>query len=369
MSGRRQAWCPRCDELRPARPGAACPVCGRALLPLPATRTAEPRGAGPAARAAARLAGLLPALRAASTGLVVLAVVAGAFAAGRVTRATPTTPPAAPASTAPAFADQGPLAGRRVFGWHAKRSGVGVTLVQIEVGSTFTRVELNVDGLAPGESVSEVHGLRILDARGRDLAPAARLADVVLSPDRGFQRGAAADFELRLAAPIDWGQVATVRLASLTVSHPVTAKLRGAVVDAGLRRSSDDRPEDLDGQLPACNSCRVEIPCSDCRTVKAAGSGYGRPAVALLLAPRGPLGQSAINPGGQVTVTAGPAGNELTSWRDTAPDGTTAIGFDARELARDTIPGNSRMRFTVDLVADAEHGLRGPWTIAQPGAP
>jgi hypothetical protein len=367
MSGRRQAWCPRCDELRPARPGAACPVCGRGLLPLPAARTPEPRGAGPAARAATRLAGLLPALRAASTGLVVLAVVAGTFAAGRVTRATPTTPQAAPATTAPPFADQGPLAGRRVFGWHAERSGVGVTLEQIEVGSTFTRVDLNVDGLAAGESVTAVHGLRILDARGRDLAPSMRTADNILSPDSGLRGDSGS--ELRLAAPIDWQQVAAVRLTSLTVSHPVTARLRGAVVDAGLRHTTDTRPEDLDGQLPACKGCRVELTCAACRTVKPAGSGYGRPGVVLLLVPRGPLGQSAINPGGQLTVSAGPAGNELTSWRDTAPDGTTAVGFDARELARDTDRGNPRMRFTVDLAADAEHHLRGPWTITQPGAP
>ena len=31
MSGGRQAWCPRCDDVRGARPGSACPVCGRQI--------------------------------------------------------------------------------------------------------------------------------------------------------------------------------------------------------------------------------------------------------------------------------------------------------------------------------------------------
>ena len=53
MAGRRQGWCPRCDEVRAARPGTACPACGRAgLLPLPRVAvltTSYPRFAGDAA--------------------------------------------------------------------------------------------------------------------------------------------------------------------------------------------------------------------------------------------------------------------------------------------------------------------------------
>ena len=36
MGGGRQAWCPRCDEVREARPGTSCAACGRELLAVPA---------------------------------------------------------------------------------------------------------------------------------------------------------------------------------------------------------------------------------------------------------------------------------------------------------------------------------------------
>ena len=41
MGGGRQAWCPRCDEVRGARAGASCPVCGRQLLAMPPARPGQ----------------------------------------------------------------------------------------------------------------------------------------------------------------------------------------------------------------------------------------------------------------------------------------------------------------------------------------
>src|SRR4029450_12177389 len=112
MAGGRQAWCPRCDEVRTARPGADCPVCGRRLLAVPAERPRPPRP-GRAARPLGRLRALAPAAAAVGVALLVLAVVASAFAAGRLTRTTPAAPAAAPTTTVAGFLDEGPEDARR----------------------------------------------------------------------------------------------------------------------------------------------------------------------------------------------------------------------------------------------------------------
>ena len=87
MGGGRQAWCPRCDEVRAARPGAACTVCGRQLLAVPPARPGQPLP-GRGQRVARRLRAMAPAAAAAGVALLVLAVVASAFAAGRLSRTT-----------------------------------------------------------------------------------------------------------------------------------------------------------------------------------------------------------------------------------------------------------------------------------------
>ncbi|MFL6218609.1 MAG: hypothetical protein ACJ742_08680, partial [Actinomycetes bacterium] len=69
MAGGRQAWCPRCDEVRAARPGTACPVCGRRLLTMPPARPGRPPP-GPAARAARRRRALAPRARAVGVALL-----------------------------------------------------------------------------------------------------------------------------------------------------------------------------------------------------------------------------------------------------------------------------------------------------------
>ncbi|HET6749326.1 MAG TPA: hypothetical protein VFL71_08690, partial [Actinomycetes bacterium] len=75
--------------MRAARPGAACPVCGRAgLLAVPAAVPGQPR-ASLGSRAGSRLRALLPAARTGGVVVLVVAAAAGAFAAGRLTRQTP----------------------------------------------------------------------------------------------------------------------------------------------------------------------------------------------------------------------------------------------------------------------------------------
>ena len=168
MGGGRQAWCPRCDEVRAARAGAACPVCGRQLLAVPPARPGLPQP-GRADRLARRLRALIPAAAAVGVACLVLVVVASAFAAGRLTRTTPSAPGAAPTTTAPGFLDEGPETGHRDFGWEIRDSELTVELRTIAAGTGFGRLELHVDGVRRGRGISALEGLRIRDADGRDL--------------------------------------------------------------------------------------------------------------------------------------------------------------------------------------------------------
>src|SRR4029450_9135566 len=146
MAGGRQAWCPRCDEVRAGRPGAACPVCGRQLLRVPPAPPGHPEP-GPAARAPRRARALLPLAGAVGVALRVLAVVGSAFVAGRLTRTTPSAPAAAPTSTPPDLLDdEGPDTGRRDVDWQARAGGITVKLRSLTVGTGFSRLELHVDG-------------------------------------------------------------------------------------------------------------------------------------------------------------------------------------------------------------------------------
>jgi hypothetical protein len=364
MAGSRQAWCPRCDELRAARPGAACPTCGRGLLAVPQARPTEPP-ASLAGRAVGRLGAALPALRAASTGLVVLAVVAGAFAAGRATRSTPATAPSEPATTLPGFAQAGPLSGRRDFNWRAIRSGITVTLRSTEVGGNFGRVALVVEGLKAGEGVVEVGGLRLQDGQGRDLVPAAELAALSPTSSRQFNDDGVDFAELPLDDPFDWRQVARVTVGRLTIGHETRVTLSGDLRDQALAKASNDRSSPQASKPPSsCPDCQVEVTCKACRTVRVIDSSYRDGSVLLVLAARGPLARSALQ--GSQAVVNSDAGGEISSWSDSAPDGTTAVGFNAADLAVRSPPGTP-MSFQVEVTSQAMRTVAGPWTITQPG--
>ena len=217
MGGGRQSWCPRCDEVRAARPGAACTVCGRQLLAVPPARPGQPQP-GRGQLVTRRLRALAPAAAAGGVALLVLAVVASAFAAGRLTRTTPSAPAAASVTTAPGFLDEGPETGRREFGWEARDSELTVELRSLTAGTGFTRLELHVDGVRQGREISALEGLRIRDADGKDLLLEGEVARIATAASRPAP-GGGIDTEVVLERPLDPQAVAAVELRGLTVAR------------------------------------------------------------------------------------------------------------------------------------------------------
>jgi hypothetical protein len=375
MAGRRQGWCPRCDEVRAARPGARCPACGRAgLLPLPDDRPRASLGR----RAGGRLRALLPVARSVGVVALVAAAAAGAFAVGRLTRTAPSAGPAAAATTTlPAVAEAGPVTGRRDLGWRADDRGVTVTLRGVSVGVGFTRLELNVAGLGRRLDVAGVDGLRIQDAAGKDLLPDGEVAHVnTASSDVG--EGGAVDAEVVLDRAIDRQALARVQLRGLTLAQDLDEHLTGVLVDPQLQRHLSEDGEFF-RRRPECPSCRVRLRCDDCRTIAPAGTVYRRDQVLLLLEPVGPLQRSALNPSRRRVIVFSTRGQvELRSWIDGADgqpgagDAGAVVAFSALELATgstDAVSGKGRMAFEVEVAAEAEQPLDGRWDIAQPGPP
>src|SRR5215212_15588 len=334
MSGGRQAWCPRCDEVRGARPGSACPVCGRRLLALPPERPglAQP---GLADRVLRRLRALAPAAGAAGVALLVLAVVASAFAAGRLTRTTPSGPGAAPTTTVPEFLDEGPETGRRDFNWEARSGGIAVELRSITVGTGFTRLELHLDGVPRGHQIS-----------GRD-------AEVVL--DR----------------PLDQGAVAAVELGGLTVAREVDEELRASLLDPQLRSRLGGNGDNGDwlARRGSCPSCQLRVACTDCRTIRVTGTAYRRGRVIIAVEAVGPPATSVLNPSRRrVVVTPEDRASELPGWIDAdGPTGVISFGADLLTVVGEPGPADRPMALRVAVAALAEQTIRGTWTIREAG--
>jgi hypothetical protein len=384
MAGRRQGWCPRCDEVRAARPGTACPACGRAgLLPLPAAQPDRP-GASLGSRAGGRLRALLPAARTVGVAALVAAAVAGAFAAGRLTRTTPSAGAAPAATTLPALTDTGAVTGRRDLGWRAEDQGVAVTLRAVSVGVGFTRLELNVAGLDRRRDVTAVDGLRVQDAAGNDLLPGGEIAHVNTANSDPGPDGSV-DAEVVLDRAIDRQALARVQVRGLTVAEDLDEHLNGVLVDPQLQRHLNEDGEFF-RRRPDCPGCRVQVRCYDCRTIRVAGTAYRRGQVLLLLEPIGRVERSALNASRRRVIVFGTkAEMELTAWIDGADDeagtgdagagagaGGAVVAFDALNLASgstDAVTGKGRMAFEVEVAAEAEQPLRGRWDIAQPGPP
>jgi hypothetical protein len=369
MAGRRQAWCPRCDELRAARPGTACPVCGRDLLPVPSALPGRPRP-GLADRAGERLQALLPAARAAAAGLLLVVTVGGGFAAGRLTRATPSAPPPPPTTSALAgFGDSGPLLGRRQLNWPAAGGDLELTLRSVAVGAGFTRLELAVAGLGRGQRVVALEGLRILDAAGNDLLPGGEIDRInTVGRGRGFAPGQQAEVVLDQA--VDPNALARVQVRGLTLAVEVAERLLGSLADPQLQRAIREGPE-APQQRSRCQGCRVRVRCVGCRTVRVAGTAYRHNQVLLLLQPVGPPERSAVNETGRrlLVTPADVAGGELTAWVG-GDGGGAVVTFSGQELlgVAGEAAGDRPVGFEVHLEALAERAVRGPWVIAEPGS-
>ena len=368
MGGGRQAWCPRCDEVRAVRPGAACAVCGRRLLAVPPARPGQPQP-GRADRAARRLRALAPAAGAAGVGLLVLAVVAGAFAAGRLTRTTPPTPAAATATSGPGAAN--PATGRRdLDGWRAEAAGITVSLRSLTVGTGFSRLELHVEGLALGREISALKRLRIRDTHGNDLLAGGEIASIGTAASRPAPDGGI-DTEVVLDRPLDQQAVATVELGGLTEAREVAERLDASLLDPELQGRSPDNFDDRSWLTSrrGCPGCRLRVACDACRTVRVAGSAYRRGRVVVALEARGRAGQTALNPSRRRVLVTDDAGlSELPAWIDGSGD-TAVVSVGAALLAAFRAGGDDRpMAFTITVQALAEHVVRGPWTIRQAGS-
>ena len=368
MAGGRQAWCPRCDEVRAARPGADCPVCGRRLLAVPAERPGQPRP-GWADRLLGRLRALAPAAGAAAVALLVLAVAASAFAAGRLTRTTPSAPAAAPTTTVPGFLDEGPETSRRDFNWEARDGGITVELRSITVGTGFTRLELRVGGVPRGQEVSALDGLRIRDLGGRDLLADGVIDHIATAASRPAP-GGGRDTEVVLDRPLDPGAVATVALGGLTLAQEVSEELRASLLDSQLQRRLGDDQADLDwlNQRRDCPGCRLQVRCPDCRTIRVTGTAYRRGRVVIAVEAVGRVAASVLSPvRRRVLVTDKDGITELPGWIDADGDsGVISFGADLLEViglrARD-----EPMRFRLVVLAQAEQGVRGTWTVREAG--
>ena len=365
MGGGRQAWCPRCDEVRAARPGAACTVCGRQLLAVPPARPGQPLP-GRGQRVARRLRALAPAVAAAGVALLVLAVVASAFAAGRLSRTTPSAPAAAPATTAPGFLDEGPETGRREFGWEDRDSELTVELRSLTVGTGFTRLELHVDGVRKGREISALEGLRIRDADGKDLLLGGELARIATAASRPSP-GGGIDTEVVLERPLDPQAVAAVELRGLTVARGIQERIGGTLVDQELRRRAADNLDNTDwlAKRQDCPGCQLEVACEDCTGVRVAGWAYRRGRVTIAVEALDQVEQTALNPSRRRVLVTDGGLSELPAWIDGS--GGSAVITVAADLLASVRYGDPNdeepMAFNVVIQAQAEEVVRGTWAI------
>jgi hypothetical protein len=369
MGGGRQAWCPRCDEVRAARPGTGCPVCGRRLLAVPPARPGQPQPRW-SDRAGGRLRALVPAAGAAGVALLVLAVVASAFAAGRLTRTTPSAPPPAPATTIQGFVDEGPETGRRDFNWQARASGITVELRTLTVGPGFTRIELHLEGVPRGRDISALGRLRIRGRDGRDLLPEGTIASIATAASRPGV-GSGVDTEVVLDRLIDQQAVGSVELGGLTLAHEVTEQLEASLADPELQRRSMDSTDDRDWLLgrTSCRGCRLKVTCQTCGTIRIDGSAYRRGRVMVAVEAIGPLGQSALNPSRRrVMVTDEAGSSELSGWVDgSGGSGVISVGADLLAALRSDPEDQRPLVFTISIQAASERVVRGSWSIRQAG--
>jgi hypothetical protein len=367
MGGGRQAWCPRCDEVRQARPRTSCPVCGRELLAVPAW-PGQPRP-GRADQVARRLRALRPAAGAAGVGLLVLAVVAGAFAAGRVTRTTPPTA-AATASTGPDLASEVLETGRRAFdGWEARAGGLTVALRSLTVGTGFSRLELHVDGVPLGREVSALQRLRIRDAAGNDLLLGGEQLRIATSSSRPGV-GSGIDTEVVLDRPVKLQAVAAVELGGLTVGRTVRDRLAGSLHDPELQRRSDDNVDDTEwiASRRGCPGCELRMACEDCTTVRVVGSAYRRGRVLITVEALDRVEQTALNPTDRRVLVDGEGDiSDLPAWID-GSGRTAVISIAADILAVSRFgDGDEPMPFDVIVRAQSERVVRGTWALRQAG--
>jgi hypothetical protein len=365
--GRRPAWCPRCDEVRQARPGSVCPTCSARLVALP-------RGSGQAALLARRDALLaqarswLPALRVAGVAAVLLGLLAGAFVAGRSSSPASAAPAAPPTTAATLLTTPGgrTLSGSvRDFGWRADHGQVSLLLRRVFATGDTSSVTFEATGLQPGWMVEAVRGLRILDARGRELGLSSIAQDLPAFRSREPAAGVSV-VTVSLQQRVDPDAVARVSVDQLILGQQSEERLLGTLTDPDLKRRTDatQPPQETATTGPAtCPSCSLQVRCAECQTIRLAGATYRRGQVALLLTPAGRAasGESVVQADVLVASSSGQIGSLLTG----TSSGGTIVSFDGNDLAAATQRGQSRMSFSVTAQINRMRTVAGPWEIDQ----
>ena len=366
MVGGRQAWCPRCDEVRRARPGSACTICSARMVRLPHLPGAAPWLAGRSALLQ-QARSLLPALHAVAVGVVVLALLAGGFVAGR-SSSPASEAPAAPVTTSPpslTLPGGRVLTGRvRDFDWQAVHGRVSLMLRTIFVSGQTSSITFEATGLDRGWSVEAVGDLHLLDGEGRELALSRLAQDLPVFRARPPAGGLAA-ITVSLDRHVDPNAVARVRVGRLMLAQQLAEHLGGTLVDADLKRrvEAQSQPGRQDTVSPAsCPSCRVEVHCDACQTIRMAGAAYRHGRVTLLLAPAGRVGEASLAHA-DIGVSGGLG--EVGALSTTLEGGDTVVAFDGRDLAEATLRGQARMRFEVTAILSQMRIVQGPWQLDQ----
>lgn len=357
--GPRQAWCPRCDDVQPARPGRPCPTCGSTLLAVP-TQTGGRRPA-PARLDLRTVVGqargrLLPATRAALAGLAAVALVAGTFVAGRATR---TDAAAAPAATTAStlFGFGGPEGNRQRYNWSSGLvRGIELSLRSIDAGDRNTTFSFEASGVPDAHSIISLQGLSVTDADGRQLMRTTPIPD---APARGSafsgDQLALVTVEDRLT---DKAAVARVQVDRVTLASQVEEQVAVTLVDPRL------------GHLPLhasdpCPGCKLDAHCTtSCTTMTVAGAAYHQDEVVVLLAPKGPVDRSVLGAGEpDVLISDAKLGSEVQPAIDREPGGVTAVQFNISDLAL----GGTNTRAQIQMVVSTElhQTIRGPWRMRQ----
>ncbi len=366
---RRQAWCPRCDEVRGARPGSRCPACSASMLPLPqASRPASWRGGRDVL--VQRVRALLSAARVVVVAAVALALVAGAFVAGRSSR--PAGSAAAGAPTTTQAAGQ-PLPGgglstdvSRVYGWSVLHGAVTLTLNRITASAGATRIVFEVSGLERDWAFGGVLGLRLTDSSGRQLA-VGRPNEPLAARELANLGGGSVLGTVELTRRIDPNAVAGATVAQIIALRRSSENLRGTLVDAELKRLIDSSPQNVRNRKGDCSACALEVRCVKCETVAVSGTAYRDGRVVLLLSQAGRQAPGESLADADISVTTGGPGGQVGSFESTAEGGDTVVEFVAADLAATTPQGQERMPFEVAARVMRSQVVNGPWRLDQHG--
>jgi hypothetical protein len=306
---------------------------------------------------------LLPALRVVAAGVVLLALLAGAFVAGRSSGPAG----AAPAGTTPSTLTlpggrQLPGSGRE-FGWRALHGEVSLLLRAMVTAGESTSVTFEALGLDPGWRLEAVGDLRVLDDQGREVALTRVDQDLPAFRARRPARGLSV-VTVVLQRRIDPTSVARVSVGRLVLVQQLDERLAGTLVDRDLKRRVDDqqgRPGPATGPA-SCPSCQLQVRCDACQTVRVAGTAYRHGQVTLLLASTARVPGESLG-GADVLVSV--PGGQIGSVHTTFDGGDAVVTFDGQDLAATTATGQARMAFTVTATLSHTRVVQGPWQIDQ----